>query len=139
MKNSRPILLVEDDDVDIMTVKRAFGDLKITNQVVCAGDGKEALEYLRNGGNKKPCLILLDLNMQGMNGLGFLKAVKSDDTLKKIPIVVLSNSDEKQDREKTFESGTTGYIVKPTNYEKFVEAVRTIDLYWTLSELPNGD
>ena len=63
MRNLKPILLVEDDNVDVMTVKRAFGDLKITNQLVCAEDGKEALEYLRNGGNKKPCLILLDLNI----------------------------------------------------------------------------
>ena len=139
MKKSKPILLVEDDNVDVMTVKRAFDDLKITNQLVCANDGKEALEYLRNDGNKKPCLILLDLNMPGMNGFGFLTSVKADDTLKKIPVIVLSNSGEVQDKQKTFDSGIVGYIVKPTDYEKFVEAVRTINLYWTLSELPNGD
>ena len=137
MKNLKPILLIEDDDVDIMTVKRAFGELKITNHLACARDGKEALEYLKNGGGQKPCLILLDLNMPGMSGLGFLKAVKADDILKNIPVVVMTDSSKGQDKIISFESGIAGYIVKPANYGKFVESMKTIDEYWTLSKLPD--
>jgi len=138
MRNSKPILLVEDDKVDAMTVKRALKDLKVTNRLIHAVDGEEALEYLRGQGNPEPCLVLLDLNMPKMNGIEFLKIVKADEELKKIPVVVLTTSKEEQDRIESFELSVGGYIVKPADYKKFVEAVRTINLYWTLSELPDG-
>jgi len=137
MRNSKPILLVEDDRVDTMTVQRAFKDLKVTNPLVCTVNGEEALEYLRSEGNKKPCIVLLDLNMPKMNGIEFLKIIKEDGELKKIPIVVLTTSKDEQDKIESFKLGVAGYIVKPTDYKKFIEAVRTIELYWTLSELPN--
>jgi len=132
-------LLVEDDRVDTMTVKRALKDLKVTNQLICTINGEEALEYLRNDSNKKPCVILLDLNMPKMNGVEFLRIAKADETLKKIPVVVLTTSEEEQDVVESFDLGVGGYIVKPTNYKKFVEAIRAVDLYWTLSELPDGE
>lgn len=135
MKDSRPILLAEDDSVDVMTVKRALKDLKITNQLVHTSNGEEALEYLRNKNNASPCLILLDLNMPKMNGIEFLKIVKADELLKKIPVVVLTTSKEEQDIVKSFKLSVAGYMVKTVDYKKFVEIVRTIDLYWTLSEL----
>ena len=137
MRNLKPILLVEDDSVDAMTVKRALKDLKVTNQLVHKTNGEEALEYLRSEGSKKPCVILLDLNMPKMNGIEFLKIVKQDEVLKKIPVVVLTTSEDEQDKVETFNLGVAGYMAKPTNYKKFVETVRAIDLYWTLSELPN--
>jgi len=90
MRNLKPILLVEDDDVDVMTVERVFKDLKIKNQLVSTANGEEALEYLKNSGNKKSCIILLDLNMPKMNGIEFLKIVKADEVLKKIPVIVLT-------------------------------------------------
>ena len=139
MRSSKPILLVEDDDVDVMTVKRALKDLKVTNPLVRTTNGEEALEYLRTKSNKKPCVILLDLNMPKMNGVEFLKVVKADDELKKIPVVVLTTSKEEQDIVESFKLSVAGYMVKSVNYKKFVEAIRTINLYWTLSELPNGD
>ena len=139
MRSSKPILLVEDDRVDTMTVKRALKDLKVTNQLICTINGEEALEYLRNDSNKKPCVILLDLNMPKMNGVEFLRIAKADETLKKIPVVVLTTSEEEQDVVESFNLGVAGYIVKPTNYKKFVEAIRAVDLYWTLSELPDGE
>lgn len=139
MRNSRPILLVEDDSVDAMTVKRAFKDLNVTNELAHSNNGEEALKYLRDDSNKKPCVILLDLNMPKMNGIEFLKIAKADETLKKIPVVVLTTSRDEQDKVESFELSVAGYIVKPVDYQKFVEAIRTIDLYWTLSELPNGD
>ncbi len=138
MRNSKPILLVEDDRVDVMTVERALKELKVTNPLVCSINGEEALEYLRDESSKKPCVILLDLNMPKMNGTEFLKVVKADDVLKKIPVVVLTTSSEEQDVVESFNLSVAGYIVKPTDYKKFVEAIRAIDLYWTLSELPDG-
>ena len=140
MKNSKPILLVEDDGVDVMTVDRALKDLNIKNQLVNKADGEEALEYLRTNGNKKPCIILLDLNMPKMNGIEFLKFVKADKSLKKIPVVVLTTSSQQRDIVESFKLSAAGYIVKSIDYAKFVKAISAVNLYWTLSELPsNGD
>ena len=140
MRNSKPILLVEDDTVDVMTVKRALKDLQVTSDLVSTGDGEEALAYLRDDGNAKPCVILLDLNMPKMNGTEFMKIVKADEALRKIPIIVLTTSNSEQDISKSFELGAAGYMVKSVDYKKFVEIIKTIDLYWTPSKLPsNGD
>ena len=139
MRKLKPILLVEDDRVDAMTVERAFKDQKIINPLVHSINGEEALEYLRSESNKKPCVILLDLNMPKMNGIEFLKIAKEDEALKKIPIVVLTISREKQDVVKSFELGVAGYMVKGVDYKKFVETIRITNQYWTLSELPNGE
>lgn len=138
MRNLQPILLVEDDSVDVMTVKRAFKDLKVINQLVCTGNGEEALQYLKTECNEKPCIIILDLNMPRMNGIEFLKIAKADEALRNIPVVVLTTSKTVQDVVESFKLGAAGYMVKSVDYRKFVETVRTIDLYWTLSELPNG-
>jgi len=132
-------LLVEDDSVDAMTVSRAFKDLKILNPLAHSGNGEEALAYLRDWSNEKPCVILLDLNMPKMNGTEFLKVVKADADLRKIPVVVLTTSREEFDIVQSFQLSVAGYIVKPVDYKNFVEAIRTIDLYWTLSELPEQE
>jgi CheY-like chemotaxis protein len=139
MRNSKPILLVEDDRVDAMTVKRALKDLNVTNLLVHTLNGEEALNHLRAESNGNPCVILLDLNMPKMNGIEFLKVVKADDVLKSIPVVVLTTSQEEQDVVESFKLSAAGYIVKPVDYKKFVEAMRTIYIYWTLSELPDGE
>ncbi|MHC4203278.1 MAG: response regulator [Planctomycetota bacterium] len=140
MQNSKPILLIEDDDVDVMTVNRAMGDSKVTNQLVPIGDGEKAIEYLRDESAAKPCVILLDLNMPKMDGAEFLKIIKADKTLKKIPVVILTTSNSDRDVIKAFELGAAGYMVKSVDYEKFVETIRAIDRYWTLSKLPsNGE
>jgi CheY-like chemotaxis protein len=140
MQNSKPILLIEDDDVDVMTVNRALRDSKVTNQLVSIGDGEEAIEYLREESATKPSIILLDLNMPKMDGAEFLKIVKADNALKKIPVVILTTSNSDRDVTESFELGAAGYMVKSVDYEKFVETIRAIDQYWTLSKLPsNGD
>ncbi len=139
MRNYKPVLLVEDDNVDAMTVRRAFKDLKVTNPLVHRINGEEALEYLKDENNKIPCVILLDLNMPKMNGTEFLKVAKSDEKLKKIPVVVLTTSKEERDIVESFDLSVAGYIVKPVDYKNFVEAIKTIDLYWTLSELPETE
>ncbi len=132
------ILLVEDDRVDAMTLKRALKDLKVTNQLVHRLNGEEALNYLQDESNEKPCVIILDLNMPKMNGMEFLKIAKADETLRRLPVVVLTTSKDEWDRFQSFDLSVAGYIIKPADYKRFLEAIRTIHLYWTLSELPNN-
>ena len=140
MQNSKPILLVEDDNVDVMTVKRALKDLKVSNQLVPVSNGEEAIGYLKKGNTTKPCFVLLDLNMPKMNGTEFLKIIKADKALKKIPVVILTTSNSEQDVIESFELGAAGFMVKSVDYEKFVETIQAIERYWTLSKLPwNGD
>ncbi|HON92028.1 MAG TPA: response regulator [Sedimentisphaerales bacterium] len=136
MRNANPVLLVEDDAIDTMTVRRAFRDLKLNNPLAHATNGEEALAYLRNPANDTPCLILLDLNMPRMNGVELLRTVKADPVLRKIPIVVLTTSRDDRDIVESYSLSAAGYIVKPVDYKKFVEAIQTIDVYWTISELP---
>jgi CheY-like chemotaxis protein len=138
MRSLKPILLVEDDTVDAMTVKRALNDLHVINTLVRVTDGEQALEYLQDSANVEPCVVLLDLNMPRMNGVEFLKIAKADDRLKCIPVVVLTTSKADQDRFECFSCSAAGYIVKPVDYKGFVEAMRILNLYWTLSELPGG-
>ncbi|PTQ79208.1 response regulator receiver domain-containing protein [Nitrosospira multiformis] len=133
---NRPILLVEDDQVDKMTVVRALKEIHVTNPLVHRENGEEAVHYLQEPASEKPCIILLDLNMPIMNGLEFLKAVKNDDKLKRIPIVVLTTSEEQQDKINSFDLGVAGYMAKPVDYRQFVEVMRSIDAYWTISEMP---
>ena len=140
MKSSKSVMLVEDDNVDVMTVKRAFKDLNIKNQLIIAPNGEEALEYLKNNDNSKPCIILLDLNMPKMNGLEFLRTIKTDENLKKIPVIVLTTSSQEEDVVESFNFGVAGYIVKSVDYIEFTQAIKTINSYWTLSKVPpNGD
>lgn len=137
MRNSKPVLLAEDDIVDAMTVERALGDLEISNQLIHKINGEEALEYLRSDSNEKPCVILMDLNMPKMNGLEFLRLIKADETSKEIPVIVLTTSNEEQDIDESFKLGAAGYMVKPVDYKEFLEKIRVIDSYCTLIELPN--
>ena len=119
--NHKPILLVEDDQVDVMTVKRALKEIKVTNPIVNLENGEEALKYLRDPDNAKPCIILLDLNMPIMNGIEFLQVAKNDAQLKRIPVIVLTTSEEQQDKVNSFDWGVAGYMAKPVDYRQFVE------------------
>ncbi len=138
MRSSKPVLLLEDDNVDAMTITRAVEDLKVAGALTRVTNGEEALAYLRSQGNEKPCIIFMDMNMPRMNGAEFLKVVKADDALRNIPIIVLTTSKEQCDIVGSFDLCVAGYIVKPVDYGRFVQALKIIDLYWTLSELPNG-
>ena len=137
MKNNRPILLVEDDKIDAMTVKRAMKDLKITNLLTHVYNGLEALDYLKNLSTEKPCIILLDLNMPKMNGIEFLKIIKKDESFKKIPVVVLTTSNAEKDKTESFNLSVAGYMLKPVDYKQFVDVIKDINLYWTISEIPD--
>jgi CheY-like chemotaxis protein len=133
---NKPILLIEDDSVDAMTVRRALNELHVANPLVLAENGEDALAYLQDSNNERPCIILLDLNMPIMNGLEFLRIVKADSGFKRFPVIVLTTSDEEDDKLDSFNLGVAGYIRKPVEYLKFVEIMQTIDFYWTVSEVP---
>ena len=136
MHKSRPLLLVEDDQIDARTVRRALEELGISDSMVHLTSGEAAMDYLRSAVNKTPCLILLDLSMPRMNGIEFLREIKGDLALRRIPVVVLTTSTEDRDVLGTFEHGVAGYMVKPFNYQKFVLTLRAITEYWSLSVLP---
>ncbi|MFZ0034278.1 MAG: response regulator [Sedimentisphaerales bacterium] len=132
----KPILLVEDDTVDAMSVKRAFEHLHIKNKLDLVGNGEEALEYLRNKDNAKPQIVLLDLNMPRMGGIEFMKIVKADNDLKKIPVVILTTSKAEQDRVETFKLGAAGYVMKPMDHEDFIVMMDKIHQYWEMTLFP---
>lgn len=136
MNNLCPILLVEDDTVDVMTVKRCFRQLKISNQLLVAANGEEAMTLLSLPETTSPCIILLDINMPKMNGLELLHHLKTSTGLKKIPVVMLTSSKEESDVDKCFDLGVAGYMVKPVEYEQFVEIIKLLCAYWSKSELP---
>ena len=137
MHSTKPIMLVEDDEVDAMTLKRALRDLKVVNSLIHRTNGEEALEYLMDENNVRPCVILLDLNMPKMNGLEFLQIAKADNSLRSIPVIVFTTSKNEWDRFESFDHSAAGYIVKPADYKSFVDAIRTVELYWTLCEFPD--
>nr|WP_206050541.1 response regulator [Oceanotoga teriensis] len=136
MNSKKPILLVEDDRIDAMSVKRSLQELKIVNDLIIRNNGEEALKYLLDSENEIPCIILLDLNMPKMNGIDFLRERIKYDNLKLIPTIVLTTSREEQDRVNSFSLGVSGFMIKPVDYKQFVDVIKTIDLYWSLSELP---
>jgi CheY-like chemotaxis protein len=131
------ILLVDDDEVDVMTVKRAFQKANITNRLFVASNGVEALDLLRGGAiPAQRRLVLLDLNMPKMNGLEFLREVRNDPALQNLTVVVLTTSNEDRDRVDAFQLNVAGYLLKPVTFHTFADVMATLNKYWTLMELP---
>jgi len=136
------ILLVEDDEVDVMNVQRAFKRNHITNPLYIASNGLEALTMLRGGSQATPALpmnrrlILLDLNMPRMGGLEFLQELRADDNLRSTPVVVLTTSNQDFDRIEAYNLNVAGYILKPVTFTNFAELMATLNKYWALCELP---
>ncbi len=131
------ILLVEDDEVDVMNVRRAFERNNVSNPLFVAGNGLEALDVLR--GDNMPIerrLILLDLNMPKMNGIEFLQALRSDPDLASTPVVVLTTSNDDQDKIDAYNLNVAGYLLKPVTFSNFCERMATLDKYWALVEMP---
>lgn len=133
--SNKPILLLEDDIVDAMTLKRAVRELEVKNELVIRNNGEEGLAYLQ-GITELPCMILLDLNMPKMNGLEFLEEIKKDVRLMHIPVIILTTSKEQTDRMQSFRLSVAGYMVKPVDYDAFINMLSTIHQYWSLSEYP---
>ena len=135
--NTLNILLVEDDEVDVMNVTRAFEKAHIANPVFVAGNGIEALQKLRNGEipNHRR-LVLLDLNMPRMNGIEFLRELRRDPDLCQTVVVVLTTSAQERDKFDAYGLNIAGYLVKPVTFDKFCDLMVTLNKYWTLVELP---
>lgn len=134
------ILLVDDDEVDVMNVQRAFRKNNILNPLYIAHNGLEALALLRGtNGEKFPSerrLVLLDLNMPRMNGLEFLREVRNDADLHALTVIVLTTSDDERDKVEAYNLNVAGYILKPVTFGAFVEAMATLNKYWAINELP---
>ncbi len=131
------ILLVEDDQVDVMNVQRAFEKNKILNPLFIAGDGMQALEMLRAGRiPSERRIILLDLNMPRMNGIEFLRELRADPVHRLSPVIVLTTSNAEKDRVDAYNFNVAGYLVKPVTFVNFVEVMAALNKYWALVELP---
>ena len=142
MNEFKRILLAEDDPKDIELTLNALGEHNLANDVQVVRDGVEALDYLyhraefadRSNGN--PVLILLDLKMPRMGGVEVLRQLKSDKTLRTIPVVILTSSRESQDLETCYQLGINAYVVKPVKFPDFIESVKRIGVFWALINEP---
>ena len=127
-----PILLVEDNPLDVDLTLRAFQRRKLANPILVARDGEEALAWVPRweSGEAKPAVILLDLKLPKIDGLGVLRALKAHAVLRRIPVVVLTTSREDRDIQTAYDLGVNSYIVKPVGFDNFMDVVQQIELYW---------
>ena len=142
MKN-KVILLVEDNPGDIKLTKRALEQNQITNELIVAEDGEEALDYLFGTGQYAgrdiriiPAVVLLDLKLPRIDGLDVLKKIRANDLTSLLPVVILTSSDQEEDIITSYKLGANSYIRKPVDFNQFAEAVRTLGLYWLLLNEP---
>jgi two-component system response regulator len=143
MRSDQAILLVEDNDDDALLTARAFGDARITNPLVRARDGVEALDYLLGRGAHTrrdladvPAVVLLDLNMPRLGGLEVLTEIRGDERTRHLPVVILTSSAEDRDRLAAYRQYANSYIQKPVDYDEFVGATRQLGLYWLVLNEP---
>lgn len=141
MNNTVHVLVVDDDEVDQMAIRRAFQRQKIANPLYCARDGVEALEVLRgtNGHTKmpRPYMILLDLNMPRMSGREFLQELRADPEHRHAIVFVLTTSKDEMDKLSAYEQNVAGYIVKSSVSKEFMELIQLLGCYWQIVELPS--
>lgn len=136
------IVLVEDDEVDVMNIQRAFKRANIVNPLYIASNGLEALDILRGKSDKythlpsERRLVLLDLNMPKMGGIEFLNELRADEALRTTPVVVLTTSNQDQDRVEAYNLNVAGYLLKPVTFATFAELMVALNKYWTLCEMP---
>src|ERR1700736_1410915 len=139
------ILLVEDDPKDVALTMTALDEDNLANEVVVARDGEEALDYLYCRGNfmrragENPAVLLLDLKLPKIDGLEVLQQIKSDESLKMMPVVVLTSSHEEKDKMRSYNFGVNAYVVKPVDFHEFVNAVKELGIFWAvINEPPPG-
>ena len=141
MSDLRPILLVDDNPMDIELTLAAFRKHRLANPVLIARDGQESLDWIPRweAQESTPCVILLDINMPKVNGIRVLETLKSHPTLRVIPVVMLTTSAEPDDVKNAYLRFANSYIVKPVNYDKFAVVIDTLQMYWTFINNPCGD
>jgi CheY-like chemotaxis protein len=139
------ILMVEDDPRDVELTLTALADYNLTNEVVVIHDGEEALDYLyrranfKTRNNENPAVLLLDLKLPKVDGLEVLRQIKSDETLRMIPVVVLTSSREERDMVASYKLGVNAYVVKPVDFHEFVNAIKELGMFWAIvNEPPPG-
>jgi len=140
---SRRILLVEDSPSDVKLTKRALEQNQITNELIVAEDGGEALDYLFATGqyagrdvHDLPAVVLLDLKLPKIEGLEVLQRIRANEFTRLVPVVILTSSDQEQDMIASYKLGANSYIRKPVDFHRFTEAARTLGLYWLLLNEP---
>ena len=143
MVEIRTILFAEDNPSDVELTLEALGDHNLANNVIVVRDGVETMEYLRCEGKYKqrktgnPAVLLLDIKMPRMDGIEVLRAIRSDNELKMLPVVMLTSSREEQDMIKSYELGVNAYVVKPVDFSDFIEAVKQVGVFWAvINEVP---
>jgi CheY-like chemotaxis protein len=142
MKPLRTILFAEDSAHDVELTLAAFSEHKLANQVVVVPDGAEALDYLHARGRFEgrapghPAVVLLDLKMPRVNGLEVLREIKQSESLRSIPVVILTSSREESDLVKSYALGVNAYVVKPVDFQAFMEAVRQVGAFWAVHNEP---
>jgi CheY-like chemotaxis protein len=140
--NLARILLVEDDPNDVELTLSALNENRVANGVVVARDGEEALDYLfRRGAYESrepdaPAVVLLDLKLPKVSGMEVLESIKDDPQLRTLPVVVLTSSREEQDLVRSYDLGTNAYVVKPVDFQDFIEAVGQVGLFWVITNQP---
>jgi CheY-like chemotaxis protein len=141
------VLMAEDDEHDILATRRAWKKHHISNPLYIVNDGEECLDFLHRRGKyseqgtaPRPGILLLDIRMPKMDGLAVLKHIRQDEQLRRLPVVILTTSRAEEDRLRSYDFGANAYIVKPVGFNNFSDAVRTINLFWQLVDLPErGD
>lgn len=137
------VLMAEDDEHDIVATKRAWKKHHVANPLYIVRDGEQCLDYLYRRGKyadpssaPRPGIILLDIKMPKRDGLSVLEEIKADESLRRLPVIILTTSKAEEDRVRSYDLGANAYIVKPVGFDNFSLAVRTINLFWQLVELP---
>jgi len=145
MAELKRILLAEDNPKDVELTLTALDEHNLANEVVVVNDGAEALDYLYRRGkfsmraDNDPAVVLLDLKMPKVDGLEVLRTIKKDDNLKTIPLVILTSSREEKDLVESYKLGVNAYVVKPVNFQQFIEAVKELGAFWAvINEPPPG-
>lgn len=142
MTEIKRILLAEDNPKDVELTLTALDEYHLANEVVVVGDGAEALDYLYRRGKyavrsgNHPAVVMLDLKMPKMDGLEVLKTLKEDEHMKTIPVVMLTSSREEQDLIKSYQLGVNAYVVKPVDFQQFIDAVKELGAFWALINEP---
>lgn len=141
MPTLKRILLAEDSEHDVELTLAALDEYNLANEVVVARDGAEALDYLYQRGKfagetSRPVVVMLDLKMPRVDGLEVLRQMKSDPELKRIPVVMVTSSREEQDLVRSYELGVNAYVVKPVDFQKFVESIKQVGFFWAVINEP---
>jgi len=137
MSQNLKILLIEDDAIEVMKLNRVISSLQLKHQIIEANNGEEALDILKKK-DALPDIILLDLNMPKINGIEFLGILKNDETLKYIPTIILTTSNNQKDLLACYKIGVAGYVLKPLKYEDYVSKIERLLAYWSINELIKG-